>query len=76
MLVGQCAFVHIFWKRPGCGLIGACALIRKYTVIAAKLFLKDVYCVEKCASLFSMSVLYMSYHCCVQIKSASRYSVF
>ena len=27
-----CAYVHAFRKRPGCALIGACALIRTNTV--------------------------------------------
>ena len=27
-----CAYAHIFQKRPGCALIGACALIRTITV--------------------------------------------
>ena len=33
MLVEKCAFMHIFGKRPGCALIGACALIRTNTVL-------------------------------------------
>ena len=28
-----CAYAHDFWKRAGCMLIGACALIRMFTVI-------------------------------------------
>ena len=28
----MCAYAHIFRKRPGCALIGACALIRTNTV--------------------------------------------
>ena len=27
-----CACTHVFWKRQGCALIGACALIRTNTV--------------------------------------------
>ena len=27
-----CAYAHVFRKRPGCGLIGACAIIRTKTV--------------------------------------------
>ena len=23
-----CAYAHVFWKQPGCAVIGACALIR------------------------------------------------
>ena len=34
MLDEQCALMRVFRKRPGCVLIGACALIRTNTVIA------------------------------------------
>ena len=27
-----CAYAYVFWKRPGCVLIGACSLIRTNTV--------------------------------------------
>ena len=27
-----CAYAHVFRKRPGCALIGACALIRMNTI--------------------------------------------
>ena len=33
MLDEQCALMRVFQKRPGCALIGACALIRANTVI-------------------------------------------
>ena len=29
-----CAYARVFRKRPGCALIGACALIRTNTVVA------------------------------------------
>ena len=32
MLVEQCALTHIFRKRRGCALIGACVVIRTNTV--------------------------------------------
>ena len=28
-----CAYEHVFWKQPGCALIGACALIGTNTVL-------------------------------------------
>ena len=36
----MCAYVPTFWKRAGCALIGACALIRTNTVY---LFLFHLY---------------------------------
>ena len=32
LLVEKCALMHVFQKRPGCALTGACALIRTNTV--------------------------------------------
>ena len=34
-----CAYAHVFQKRPGCALIGACALIRTNTVCNNEFFL-------------------------------------
>ena len=28
-----CAYAYVFWETAGCGLIGACALIRTNTVV-------------------------------------------
>ena len=28
-----CAYAYVFWKRPGCALIGACAPIRTNMVV-------------------------------------------
>ena len=40
-----CAYARVFQKRPGCALIGACALIRTNTVCVAFLtFDQYVYC--------------------------------
>ena len=36
MLVEQYALMHVFRKRQGCVLIGACVLIRMNTVIYSK----------------------------------------
>ena len=38
-----CAYAHFFLKRPGCALIGACALIRTNTVpIPVSIFIAQV----------------------------------
>ena len=35
-----CAYAHVFRKRPGCALIGACALIRTNTGIFNEVYLQ------------------------------------